>query len=107
MLPTVLASSVIRSTHRGDSHGGVYRVNLETEKITQILDWNNPDINWEGDVTPCCGSYDYKQDSLGNVFETDIYKIWNNEKYMNSRLRLKNKLGNGNTLCSKCLGGTY
>ncbi len=48
MLPTVLASSVIRSTHRGDSHGGIYRINLETEDVVQILDWNNTDIDWHG-----------------------------------------------------------
>lgn len=48
MLPTIIASSVIRSTHRGDSHGGIYRVNLETEEVVQMLDWDNPDINWDG-----------------------------------------------------------
>jgi len=48
MLPTVIASSVIRSTHRGDSHGGIYRINLEAEETVQMLDWNNPNINWEG-----------------------------------------------------------
>jgi len=48
MLPTILASSVIRSTHRGDSHGGIYRVNMETDEQTQMLDWNNPDIDWKG-----------------------------------------------------------
>jgi len=48
MLPTVIASSVIRSTHRGDSHGGIYRINLETEDVKQMFDWDNPNINWEG-----------------------------------------------------------
>jgi hypothetical protein len=48
MLPTIIASSVIRSTHRGDSHGGIYRVNLETNEAVQMLDWNNPEINWDG-----------------------------------------------------------
>ncbi len=48
MLPTIITSSVIRSTHRGDSHGGIYRVNLETEEVVQMLDWDNPDINWDG-----------------------------------------------------------
>jgi hypothetical protein len=48
MFPKVIASSVIRSTHRGDSHGGIYSVDLETGKAEQLLDWNNPDINWEG-----------------------------------------------------------
>lgn len=48
MLPKVIASSVIRSTHRGDSHGGIYLMDLETEEKIQMLDWNNPDINWDG-----------------------------------------------------------
>jgi len=48
MLPTVLASSVIRSSFQGESHGGIYRINLETNQGQQILDWNNPAINWEG-----------------------------------------------------------
>ncbi len=81
---------------------------ISNKLLQKCLDpWKAIYINWEGEVTPCCGSYDYKHDSLGNVFETDIFKIWNNEKYMNSRLHLKNKLGNSNTLCSKCLGDSY
>ena len=64
-------------------------------------------INWEGNITPCCGSYDYNKDSLGNVFETDIFKIWNNENYINSRLHLKNKPCKDNILCAKCIGGSY
>ncbi len=48
MLPIIITSSVIRSTHRGDSHGGIYRVNLATEEAVQMLDWDNPDINWDG-----------------------------------------------------------
>jgi MoaA/NifB/PqqE/SkfB family radical SAM enzyme len=82
---------------------------LTANKLLQhCLDpWQTICINWEGEVTPCCGSYDYDRDTLGNVFETDIYKLWNNEKYINSRLRLKNKSFNENTLCSKCIGGGY
>ena len=76
--------------------------------LQQCLDpWQTICINWKGDITPCCGSYDYYEDSLGNVFETDIIKIWNNDKYVNSRLRLKNKSHDKNTLCSKCIGGAY
>jgi hypothetical protein len=47
-LPQVIASSVIRSAHQGQSHGGVYIVDLETEKWRQVIDWNDPSINWEG-----------------------------------------------------------
>ena len=47
-LPTIICTSVIRSTQQGDSHGGVYLVDLETERINQVIDWDDPSINWEG-----------------------------------------------------------
>lgn len=47
-LPKVLVTDVIRSTHQGDSHGGVYLVDLETEEVQKKLDWNAGDIDWEG-----------------------------------------------------------
>jgi hypothetical protein len=47
-LPKVIASSVIRSAHQGQSHGGVYIVDLETEDCRQVIDWNDQSINWEG-----------------------------------------------------------
>ncbi len=47
-LPKVVVSSVVRSTHQGESHGGVYLVDLDSGKTEQKLDWNDPSINWEG-----------------------------------------------------------
>jgi len=47
-LPTVLMTDVVRSSKQGDSHGGAYIINLETESYEQVLDWNRVDINWEG-----------------------------------------------------------
>jgi hypothetical protein len=47
-LPRVVLSSVVRSTHQGESHGGVYLVDLETEEVEQVMDWNDPSISWEG-----------------------------------------------------------
>src|SRR3990167_290574 len=47
-LPKVIATSVIRSVSQGQSHGGVYLVDLETDVITQVVDWNTTSINWEG-----------------------------------------------------------
>lgn len=47
-LPTIVASSVIRSTHQGESHGGVYLVDLNTESYKQVIDWDDPTISWEG-----------------------------------------------------------
>lgn len=47
-LPTVVTSSVVRSTHKGESHGGVYLVDLETGVAEQKIDWNDHSIDWEG-----------------------------------------------------------
>ena len=47
-LPTVITTSVIRSAHQGESHGGIYLVDLESGTATQKTDWNNCDIDWEG-----------------------------------------------------------
>jgi hypothetical protein len=47
-LPTVVLSSVIRSSHQGESHGGVYLLDVETGHHEQVLDWNDPAIDWSG-----------------------------------------------------------
>ncbi len=44
----VICSSVIRASQRGDSHGGIFVVDIDTGDYEQILDWNRPDINWDG-----------------------------------------------------------
>jgi hypothetical protein len=47
-LPVLLASSVIRSTYQGESHGGLYLVNSDTGEHEVVLDWNDGALNWEG-----------------------------------------------------------
>ena len=47
-LPTIICSSVVRSVHQGESHGGLYLVDLERGDTTQVLDWAEADIGWEG-----------------------------------------------------------
>lgn len=46
--PKVIVSSVIRSSHQGESHGGLYLLDLEKEHFRKVLDWNDCNINWEG-----------------------------------------------------------
>jgi hypothetical protein len=48
LLPTVITSSVIRSTDRGQSHGGVFLVDLATGEFDQVIDWNDGSIDWAG-----------------------------------------------------------
>jgi hypothetical protein len=47
-LPTLLVSSVIRGAHLGESHGGLYLVDLDRRSVTLKLDWNHADIDFSG-----------------------------------------------------------
>lgn len=47
-LPRVLVTSVIRSSHQGESHGGAYLVDLEHGHTEQVLDWDDGRIDWQG-----------------------------------------------------------
>lgn len=48
MLPKILATSVIRATELGDSHGGLYLIDLEKETHQLVLDWKDQSIDFEG-----------------------------------------------------------
>lgn len=47
-MTTLIATSVIRGSRQGESHGGVYLVDLERERVVQPIDWNTADIDWQG-----------------------------------------------------------
>lgn len=44
----MVATSVIRSAHQGQSHGGVYLLDLETGDFEQVIDWDTGAIDWAG-----------------------------------------------------------
>jgi hypothetical protein len=46
--PRVIVSSVIRSADQGQSHGGVYVVDMSTGLTEQVIDWSTSAIDWEG-----------------------------------------------------------
>lgn len=68
--------------------------------------WRQAVVNWDGQVSTCCGSFDPNED-MGNVFEQDFGKIWNGRKYRLARRSFKKPLsedqakGNG---CATCPG---
>ena len=47
-LPRMIATSVVRATNQGESHGGVYLVDLLGGSFEQVIDWNEASISWEG-----------------------------------------------------------
>jgi hypothetical protein len=44
----LVATSVVRGSRQGESHGGVYLVDLDRERVVQTVDWNAADIDWQG-----------------------------------------------------------
>lgn len=47
-LPKLVATSVVRGSQQGESHGGVYTVDFANQEGAQKIDWNTSDIDWEG-----------------------------------------------------------
>ncbi|MBT8099456.1 MAG: hypothetical protein KJO82_06880 [Gammaproteobacteria bacterium] len=47
-MTTLIATSVVRGSSQGESHGGVYLVDLEQQRVAQVIDWNRTDIDWQG-----------------------------------------------------------
>ncbi len=43
-----VATSVVRGSRQGESHGGIFIVDLENDDVYQAIDWTKPDIDWQG-----------------------------------------------------------
>jgi len=44
----LVTTSVVRGSHQGESHGGVYVIDLERRDVRQVIDWNTTAIDWQG-----------------------------------------------------------
>ena len=44
----LVATSVVRGSCQGESHGGIYIVDLDKERVYQTVDWTKTDIDWQG-----------------------------------------------------------
>jgi hypothetical protein len=47
-LPKLIATSVIRGSEQGESHGGIYTVDFDKQSGDMHVDWNTSDIDFEG-----------------------------------------------------------
>ena len=47
-LPKFIVTSVVRGSQQGESHGGIYTVDFESQTGEQHVDWNTSKINFEG-----------------------------------------------------------
>ncbi len=47
-LPKLIATSVVRGSQQGESHGGIFTVDYEKQEVVQHIDWNHSGIDFEG-----------------------------------------------------------
>jgi len=46
-LPKLIATSVVRGSEKGQSHGGVYTIDFNSQEVEQHIDWNDGDIDFK------------------------------------------------------------
>ncbi len=44
----LIATSVVRGSRQGESHGGVCLVDLQSQQVSMPVDWDTMDIDWQG-----------------------------------------------------------
>ena len=47
-LPKLIATSVVRGSVQGESHGGIYTIDFDNQEGQQHVDWNTSKIDFEG-----------------------------------------------------------
>ena len=47
-LPKLIATSVVRGSQQGESHGGVFTIDFARQECQQHVDWNTGEIDFEG-----------------------------------------------------------
>ena len=47
-LPKLIATSVVRGSQQGESHGGVFTIDFARQSVEQHVDWNTGEIDFEG-----------------------------------------------------------
>ncbi len=48
VIPKLVATSVVRGSQKGQSHGGVFTIDFSTQNVEQHVDWNNSNIDFSG-----------------------------------------------------------
>lgn len=44
----LVATTVVRGSHRGESHGGIFIADFDDERVYQPVDWDKTEIDWRG-----------------------------------------------------------
>jgi len=87
----------------GDLKNGDYNGN---KPMNCSWPWRSSVINWDGEVSTCCGSFEQSED-MGNVFEHSFGKVWNGKKYRSARRSFKKRISDADAEdnpCANCPG---
>ena len=64
--------------------------------------WQKLSIDWDGEVSACCGDYD-RLLNIGNINDSSLFDLWNtNTKLLAYRTLIGNNKHASLSLCSKC-----
>ncbi len=47
-MTVLVATSVVRGSRQGESHGGVFLIDIDQQRVAQAIDWNTTGIDWQG-----------------------------------------------------------
>jgi MoaA/NifB/PqqE/SkfB family radical SAM enzyme len=68
--------------------------------------WQGITINWDGTVSPCCGTY-LEEEDFGNILEvTDFHRFWNNDHYRIAREFIRERKKNYPQITNTCVNCT-
>ena len=70
-LPKLIATSVVRGSEKGQSHGGVYTIDFDSLVVEQHIDWNDGEIVEILGVISLFGFLNRWNDSMGTTIEED------------------------------------
>ncbi len=91
-----------------DNKEFVYESYLKEKEIKPChWPWSGLTINWDGGVSPCCIIDDQDTD-FGNIFESGLTNLWNNEYYVSARSEFSDtKKMTKLTICNVCKNDTH
>ena len=47
-MTTLIATSVVRGSQQGESHGGIFLIDLDRQRVAKPIDWDTTNIDWQG-----------------------------------------------------------
>jgi MoaA/NifB/PqqE/SkfB family radical SAM enzyme len=59
-------------------------------------------IRINGDVSPCCGGWNYSENVVGNIYQNSVYDIWNGQEMRKFRMFVNAEPKLQPIMCRKC-----